>query len=193
MEPATVGILVAVGVVVLLAVIVGLWLWSAARSLAARRARVDHAWSDVATSTTRRGELVPGLVEAVRGHAPHETVPLDRLTRARAAADAAVAPTEASEAEAEVQTALKAVFGAADSYPQLLASQDFLRLQSELVASEDAIQAARRAYNGSVREYNAAASRFPARGFARRAGDARRDFFEVAQPSAIAEPPRVQF
>jgi len=193
MEPATVGILVAVGVVVLLAVIVGIWFWSARTTLIARRTRVDDAWSDITTQLARRGALVPDLVEAVHGYATHETAAFDRLLAARDETTSARTPGEASVAEAHVQTSLKAVFAVAESYPQLLSSQAFLRLQSELVETEDGIQAARRSYNGSVRELNAGARSFPAKLFARGPAYAEREFFEVSQPSAIAEPPRVQF
>jgi len=193
MQPDTVGILVAVGIVVLLAVIAGIWTWSARTTLVARRTRADDAWSDIRAQLTRRGALLPDLVEAVRGYATHESAAFDRLLTARDETTSATTPAQASAAEAHVQTALKAVFAVAESYPQLLSSQSFLRLQSELVETEDGIQAARRSYNGSVRELNAGTKSFPAKLFARGPAYAEREFFEVSQPSAIAEPPRVQF
>ena len=92
-----------------------------------------------------------------------------------------------------MQTALKSIFAVAEAYPQLQASQNFLQLQSELVDTEDKIQAARRFYNGGVREFNTKNRVFPNSLFAKRLGFSERDFFEVSEPSAIAEPPRVQF
>jgi LemA protein len=92
-----------------------------------------------------------------------------------------------------MQTALKSIFAVSEAYPQLQASQNFLQLQSELVDTEDKIQAARRFYNGGVREFNTKTRTFPNTLFVKRLGFTERDFFEVAEPSAIAEPPRVQF
>jgi LemA protein len=115
------------------------------------------------------------------------------VTKARAETLSASGPAEASVAENHIQSALKSIFAVAEAYPQLQASQNFLRLQSDLVDTEDKIQAARRFYNGGVREFNTKIRVFPNNIFARRLGFTAREFFEVADANAIAEPPRVQF
>ncbi|HEY8588181.1 MAG TPA: LemA family protein, partial [Naasia sp.] len=112
---------------------------------------------------------------------------------ARAETLSASTPAEASAAENHMQTALKSIFAVAEAYPQLQASQNFLQLQSELVDTEDKIQASRRFYNGGVRELNTKIKIFPNNLFARSLGFTEREFFEVTEPAAIAEPPRVQF
>src|SRR5690606_38171726 len=116
----------------------------------------------------------------------------ESVTRARAETLNAQGPAEASVAENHMQAALKSIFAVAEAYPQLQASQNFLQLQAELVDTEDKIQAARRFYNGGVRELNTKIKVFPNNMFARSLGFSARDFFEVAEPAAIAEPPRVQ-
>lgn len=193
MEPVTVGVLVAVGLVVLAAVVVGIWFWAAYNSLVTLKVRVDEAWSDITVQLKRRADLIPNIIEAVKGYASHESKVFQDVTQARAETIGASSPASASAAEGHMQTALRGVFAVAESYPQLQASQNFLQLQSELVDTEDKIQAARRFYNGGVREFNTKIRVFPNSLFSRRLGFTARDFFEVEQPSAIAEPPRVQF
>ncbi|KQR43916.1 MULTISPECIES: LemA family protein [Frigoribacterium] len=193
MQPGLTGILVAVGVVVLLLLLAGIWAWASYHSLVALRTRVDEAWDGIVVQMRRRAELVPTIVEQVRGYASHETKALETVERARVETLEASTPAAASTAEGHLQTALRGAFTVSESFPQLQASQSFLQLQSELVETEDGLQAARRSYNGGVRELNAKAAGFPARLFAPRLGVSQRDFFEVEQPSTIAEPPRVQF
>ena len=193
MQPGLIGILVAVGVVVLLVLVLGAWSWASYHSLVALRGRVDEAWADIVAQLQRRAELVPTIVETVRGYASHESRVFDSVAVARTETLEATTPAAASAAEGRLQTALRSTFAVSESYPQLQASQGFLQLQSELVETEDSLQAARRSYNGGVRELNAKAQGFPARLFAPRLGVTSRDFFEVDAPSTIAEPPRVQF
>ena len=193
MQPATIGILVAAGIIVLLAVIIGIYLWATYNSLVTLKVRVDEAWSDITIQLKRRADLIPNIIEAVKGYASHESSVFQNVTAARAETIGAGTPAEASAAEGHMQTALKSIFAVAEAYPQLQASQNFLQLQSELVDTEDKIQAARRFYNGGVREFNTKNRVFPNSLFAKRLGFCERDFFEVSEPSAIAEPPRVQF
>jgi len=193
MQPATIGILVAAGIIVLLAVIIGIYLWATYNSLVTLKVRVDEAWSDITVQLKRRADLIPNIIEAVKGYASHESSVFQNVTAARAETIGAGTPAEASAAEGHMQTALKSIFAVAEAYPQLQASQNFLQLQSELVDTEDKIQAARRFYNGGVREFNTKNRVFPNSLFAKRLGFIERDFFEVSEPSAIAEPPRVQF
>jgi len=193
MQPATIGILVAAGIIVLLAVIIGIYLWATYNSLVTLKVRVDEAWSDITIQLKRRADLIPNIIEAVKGYASHESSVFQNVTAARAETIGAGTPAEASAAEGHMQTALKSIFAVAEAYPQLQASQNFLQLQSELVDTEDKIQAARRFYNGGVREFNTKNRVFPNSLFAKRLSFSERDFFEVSEPSAIAEPPRVQF
>jgi len=193
MQPALIATLVAVGIIVLLVVIAGIYLWSTYNSLVTLKVRVDEAWSDITIQLKRRADLILNIIESVKGYASHEAKVFQNVTEARAETLGAQTPAEASAAEGHMQTALKSIFAVSEAYPQLQASQNFLQLQSELVDTEDKIQAARRFYNGGVREFNTKTRTFPNTLFVKRLGFSERDFFEVAEPSAIAEPPRVQF
>ena len=193
MQPALIATLVAVGIIVLLVVIAGIYLWSTYNSLVTLKVRVDEAWSDITIQLKRRADLIPNIIESVKGYASHEAKVFQNVTEARAETLGAQTPAEASAAEGHMQTALKSIFAVSEAYPQLQASQNFLQLQSELVDTEDKIQAARRFYNGGVREFHTKTRTFPNTLFVKRLGFTERDFFEVAEPSAIAEPPRVQF
>ena len=186
-------ILIVVGIIVLLAVIAGIYLWSTYNSLVTLNVRVDEAWSDITVQLKRRADLLPNLIEAVKGYAAHEKGVFEAVTKARAETLQAQGPADASVAENHMQSALKSIFAVAEAYPQLQASQNFLHLQGELVDTEDKIQASRRFYNGGVRELNTKIKQFPNTLFVRSLGFTERDFFEVANPAAIAEPPRVQF
>lgn len=192
MDPIT-GIVIVIAVIVLLIVIVGIYLWSTYNGLVRLNVRVDEAWSDITVQLKRRADLIPNLIEAVKGYAAHESQVFENVTRARAETISASSPAEASAAENHMQSALKSVFAVAEAYPQLQASQNFLQLQGELVDTEDKIQASRRFYNGGVRELNTKIKVFPNTLFVRGLGFTEREFFEVDEPSAIAEPPRVQF
>jgi LemA protein len=180
-------------IVVVLVVIVGIYLWATYNSLVTLNVRVDEAWSDITVQLKRRADLLPNLIESVKGYAAHEKGVFESVTRARAETLSAQGPAEASLAENHMQTALKSIFAVAEAYPQLQASQNFLQLQAELVDTEDKVQASRRFYNGGVRELNTKIKVFPNNAFAKRLGFDSRDFFEVSDLAAIAEPPRVQF
>ncbi len=187
------GLLIAIIIVVVLLVILGLYLWATYNALVTLKVRVDEAWSDITVQLKRRADLIPNLIESVKGYAAHEKGVFESVTKARAETLAAQTPADATVAENHMQTALKSIFAVAEAYPQLQASQNFLQLQAELVDTEDKIQASRRFYNGGVRELNTKIQVFPNNLWAKRLGFGRRDFFEVADIAAIAEPPRVQF
>lgn len=172
---------------------IGIYLWSTYNSLVTLNVRVDEAWSDITVQLKRRADLLPNLIESVKGYAAHERGVFEAVTQARAETLGASTPADASVAENHMQAALKSIFAVAEAYPQLQASQNFLQLQGELVDTEDKIQAARRFYNGGVREFNTKIRLFPNTLFVRRLGFTERDFFEVADAAAIAEPPRIQF
>ena len=183
------ALLVVLGVVVLL----GIYVWATYNSLVTLRVRVDEAWSDITVQLKRRADLIPNIVEAVKGYAAHEKSVFQAVTEARAETISAQSPAEAAVAENHMQQALKSIFAVAEAYPQLQASSNFLQLQSELVDTENKIQASRRFYNGGVREYNTKIQLFPNTLFARGMGFTEREFFEVEDVAAISEPPRIQF
>lgn len=186
-------ILIVVAVIVLLVVIVGGYLWATYNGLVRLNVRVDEAWSDITVQLKRRADLIPNLIEAVKGYAAHEKQVFENVTKARSETVNASTPAEAGAAENHFQQALKSLFAVAEAYPQLQANQNFLQLQGELVDTEDKIQASRRFYNGGVRELNTKIKVFPNTLFVRGLGFHEREFFEVDEPSAIAEPPKVQF
>jgi LemA protein len=185
--------LIPVLIVVALVAIIGIYLWATYNSLVTLKVRVDEAWSDITVQMKRRADLIPNLIETVKGYAAHEKAVFENVTKARAESLSAQGPAELAAAENHMQTALKSIFAVAEAYPQLQASQNYLQLQSELVDTEDKIQASRRFYNGGVRELNTKIQVFPNNLIARNLGFTKRDFFEVSDSAAIAEPPRVQF
>ncbi|RLP80884.1 LemA family protein [Mycetocola lacteus] len=185
--------LIPVLIVVALIVVIGIYLWATYNSLVALKVRVDEAWSDITVQLKRRADLIPNLIETVKGYAAHEKSVFEAVTRARSETLSAQGPAEASAAENHLQSALKSVFAVAEAYPQLQANQNFLQLQGELVDTENKVQASRRFYNGGVRELNTKIQVFPNNMFARNLGFTEREFFEVADAAAIAEPPRIQF
>lgn len=184
-----VPVLIVVGVLVL----IGIYLWATYNSLVQLNVRVDEAWSGITVQLKRRADLIPNLIETVKGYASHEKAVFENVTRARAETLAASGPGEAGIAEGHLQQALKSLFAVAEAYPQLQASQNFLQVQHSLIDTEDKVQAARRYYNGGVRELNTKIKVFPNNLFARGLGFTEREFFEVADSAAISEPPRVQF
>lgn len=185
--------LIPVLIVVALVVIVGIYLWATYNSLVTLKVRVDEAWSDITVQMKRRADLIPNLIDTVKGYAAHEKAIFENVAKARAESLSAQGPAELAAAENHMQQALRSIFAVAEAYPQLQASQNYLQLQAELVDTEDKIQASRRFYNGGVRELNTKIKVFPNNLIARNLGFTERDFFEVSDSAAIAEPPRVQF
>jgi LemA protein len=186
-------LLIVVIVLVALVVIVGGYLWATYNGLVTLNVRVDEAWSDITVQLKRRADLIPNLIETVKGYAAHEKGVFEAVTKARAESLSAGTPAQAADAENHMQSALKSIFAVAEAYPQLQASANYMQLQGELVDTEDKIQASRRFYNGGVRELNTKIKVFPNTLFVRGLGFTEREFFEVADAASIAEPPRVQF
>lgn len=183
-------------VVIGLVVLVGIWLWSTYNALVALNVRVDEAWSDITVQLKRRADLIPNLVDTVKGYAAYEGKVFNDVTEARAATvspEALAHPEQAAGAENMLQGALKSLFAVAEAYPLLQASQNFLQLQAELTDTEDKIMASRRFYNGGVRELNTKVLQFPQNLFVNSLGFPEREFFEVADNAAIAEPPKASF
>lgn len=157
--------------------------------------RVDEAWSDITVQLKRRFDLIPNLVNTVKGYAKHEKGVFEEVTKARANAMNAQGVQETAKAENAFEQALKSLFAVAENYPDLKASENFKHLQEELVDTEDKIQAARRFYNGSVRDLNTKVKTFPTNAFAGMFGFKSREFFEVeeAEMASISKPTDVNF
>lgn len=158
--------------------------------------RVDEAWSDITVQLKRRADLIPNLVETVKGYAKHEEGVFTKVTEARAAILNAGSDVKATaQADNMLTGALKSVFAVAEAYPELKASTNFQELQAELVDTEDKIQASRRFYNGSVRDLNTKIRVFPTVIFAKMLGFAEREFFELdeAENAAAQKPVDVKF
>jgi LemA protein len=183
-------------VIIALVVIIGVFLWATYNGLVTLNVRVDEAWSDITVQLKRRADLIPNLIEAVKGYAAHEKEVFENVTKARAATvspDILAHPAQAAVAEEGFGAALKSLFAVAEAYPQLQASANFLGLQQELTDTEDKIMASRRFYNGGVRELNTKILQFPQTLFVRGLGFKEREFFEVSDLAAISEPPSVKF
>lgn len=174
-------------------VILGLYIAATYNVFVKLRVRVDEAWSDITVQLKRRADLIPALVDTVRGYASHEKEIFEAVTKARAETVSAGSPAEASQAENHLQQALKSIFAVAEAYPELQASENFLQLQGELVETENKIQSARRYYNGGVRELNTKVKSFPSNIVAAMFKIVQRDFFEVAEAEAIQAPPKIEF
>jgi len=157
--------------------------------------RVDEAWSDITVQLKRRADLIPNLVNTVKGYATHEKSVFEDVTKARAETLSAQGPAEAAKAENGFQAAMKSLFAVAEAYPDLKASDNFKELQAELVDTEDKIQASRRFYNGSARDLNTKIKVFPTNIFAGMLGFKPREFFDVdeTEAAAIAQPTEVKF
>jgi LemA protein len=149
--------------------------------LVTTKIRVDEAWSDITVQLKRRVDLIPNLVETVKGYAKHEKSVFEEVTKARAAMTGASGVAEIAEADNMLSGALKSLFAVAEAYPDLKANTNFQDLQAELVDTEDKIQAARRFYNAAVREFNTKIKVFPTVLFAGMLGFTDRDFFELEE------------
>ena len=182
---------------VVLAIIaaVALFLIAMYNRLVTLRQRVREAWSDIDVQLKRRYDLVPNLVETVKGYAAHEKTVFEDVTAARAnaiAAGSSGTPEQRAQAENVLAGALRSVFAVAENYPQLQASQNFRDLQEQLTATEDKISFARRFYNGNVRDYNTSLQTFPTSVLAGMFGFAAEQYFELAD-TAEREAPKVSF
>lgn len=182
---------ISLGVVALLAV----FIWATYNSLVKLKIRVDEAWSDITVQLKRRVDLIPNLVNTVKGYAAHETGVFEKVTEARSAMQNATGVKDSAAAENMMEGALKSLFAVAEAYPDLKANQNFAQLQQELVDTEDKIQASRRFYNGGVRDLNTKIKMFPTNLFASMLGFTEREFFELSESEqAVAEKPvDVQF
>jgi LemA protein len=179
-------------IVLAAAALLVLWVVLAYNALVKARNKVDEAWSGIDVQLKRRHDLVPNLVETVKGYAAHERETLQSVTDARAAAVEASEPGAVERAEAKLTTALGAINALAEAYPQLRAAENFQRLQAELAGVEDEIQAARRIYNSNVQHYNTRTQQFPTLLLAGPLSFTPREFFEIEAP-AERNVPQVAF
>lgn len=182
-------IILAIVVVVLLVVVV--WPIAIYNRLVALRNRIDNAWSQIDVQLNRRHDLIPNLVETVKGYASHERETFEAVINARNTAVAAHSPAEQADAENVITGALGKLFALQEAYPDLKADQNFRQLQEELTATEDRIAYARQFYNDQVRDYNTKIQQFPAVIIANAANFEAREFFEVDQ--AARQAPQVEF
>lgn len=155
--------------------------------------RAKEAWSDIEVQMKRRYDLIPNLVNTVKGYATHESTAFENVTKARAMALGAQGMEEKGKAENMLSGALKSLFAVAEAYPDLKANQNFLELQRELSDTEDKIQAARRFYNGNVRDLNISIDTFPSNFVAKIFNFAKLEFFDLEGNEAAREPVKVQF
>lgn len=181
-----------VGLILLIAAVIILaWLIAVYNGLIRLKNRVDEAWSDIDVQTKRRYDLIPNLVNTVKGYATHERELFEKVTEARARAMGAGTAQDKAQAENMLSNTLKSLFAVAEAYPDLKANQNFLELQRELTDTEDKIQAARRFYNGNVRDFNIKIQIFPNNLIAGMLNFAKREFFETAEEQK--EPVKVEF
>ncbi len=183
-------IYIIIGIIVL----VVLWAILAYNGFVRKVNHVTEAWSDIDVQLKRRYDLVPNLVNTVKGYATHEKTVFDDVTRARAAAMGAGSLSSKATAEDGLSGALKSVFAIAENYPELKANQNFLDLQNTLSDTEDKIQSARRFYNSTVMDLNTAAASFPGNLIAKNFGFQKKEFFGLdASDAAAKNPVNVQF
>ena len=185
-------VIIIIVIIVLLAVIFG----AMYNGLVRLNVRANEAWSDITVQLKRRADLIPNLINTVKGYATHEKSVFEDVTAARAATVSAQTPNEAAKAEGDFQKTLKSLFAVAEAYPDLKANQNFLDLQAQLTDTEDKIQASRRFYNGVVRDFNTKRKVFPTNIFANMLGFKQdKEFFEVdeAENATIQQPVNVQF
>ena len=185
--------MVIVIIIVALLLLVGLIYVLVRNSLVSLNQRVGESWSGIDVQLKRRHDLVPNLVETVKGYATHESETFEKVTQARAAAMQASGPAEAGQAEGQLTAALGGLRVVAEQYPQLRATENFQQLQRQLSELEDEIQASRRIYNSNVQQFNTRIQQFPASMVADQMGfNAPKDYFEITE-AAEREAPQVSF
>jgi LemA protein len=188
------SLMITLYIVLGIVVIIALWAIGAFNGFVSRVNRTKEAWADIDVQLKRRYDLIPNLVETVKGYASHESSAFENVTKARAAAMGATSPAAKADAENQLTGTLKTLFAVSEAYPDLKANQNFLQLQQELGDTEDKIQAARRFYNGNVQDLNTAVESFPGNVIASSFGFKKMDLFQLSDTDAAArEPVKVSF
>lgn len=179
-------------ILVILAVLV-LWFVFTYNRFITRRNRAEEAWADIEVQLKRRYDLIPNLVNTVKGYATHESTAFEKVTEARSHAMQAGSIAGQAQAEGELAGALKSLFAIAEAYPDLKANQNFLSLQNELSDTENKIQAARRFYNSNVRDFNTALETFPSNVVAGMFIFKKKEFFDIPDDGVESQPVEVKF
>jgi len=192
MGAALLGLLVLGAIVVGVILIVGLWLMLTYNGLVKLRNQVKNAWSQIDVQLRRRYDLIPNLIETVKGYASHEKETLERVVQARQAGIDASGVKEQQQAENMITGALRQLFALSEAYPDLKANQNFMQLQEELASTENKIGFARQYYNDTVQTFNTRQQQFPANVVAGMMGFTAADFFELEEPE-MREAPKVEF
>ncbi len=184
-------------IILAIVVVVLIWLWLTYNGLIRARLRADEALSDITVQEKRRLDLIPNLIETVKGYAKHEKSTFEEVTKARSAVMSTPEGDLSKRAENEnmLSGALKSLFAVSENYPDLKANENFLGLQSELTDTEDKIQAARRFYNGNIRDFNMKLQVFPTSIIGGMLGFKSREFYDVAESEreAVKKAPTVKF
>ena len=180
-------------ILIVIVVLILLWLILAYNGLVTSRNRTQEAFSDIDVQLKRRYDLIPNLVSTVQGYAAHEKTVFEDVTKARSSAMQATGNDAKAAAENQLSATLKSLFAVAENYPDLKANQNFLSLQDQLTDTEDKIQAARRFYNGMVRDFNTKTQVFPTNIFANMMGFTKMDFFGNDLTDAEKQPVAVKF
>ncbi len=187
--------MIAVWIILAVVVLVALFVWATYNSLIRLNIKTEEALSDITVQMKRRFDLIPNLVSTVKGYTKHEKTVLENVTKARTAAMAAQKGDLSGRAAADNQLTetLKSLFAVAESYPDLKANENFLKLQQELSDTEDKIQASRRFYNGNVRDFNSKLLVFPTNIFGNMLGFKSKTFFDVeaGEKEAVSKAPKV--
>lgn len=176
--------------IIVVIVVAGIALYN---SLIKSRNRVDEAWSDIEVQLKRRYDLIPNLVETVKGYAKQESSVFENVTKARTAAMGASNLHEKIQDENVLSGALKSLFAVAENYPELKSNENFMKMQGDLTDTEDKIQASRRFYNGTVRDFNTKLQVFPTNLFANALGFKAREFFDIDEKGPEGQPVPVKF
>ena len=182
-----IGWILLIAIVVIIFILIGIY-----NSLVRLKVQVDNAWADIDVQLKRRYDLIPNLVETVKGYAGHEKGTLEAVINARNRAMSATGPADKAQAENMLSGALKSLFALSEAYPQLRAIESFTSLQNSLTQIEDTVQNARRYYNAVVRDLNTKILQFPTNIFAGMLGFKQREFFEITA-AAEREAPKVSF
>jgi LemA protein len=178
-------------IVLLIVVIILLWFFGYYNRVIRYENRIDNAWAQIDVQLKRRADLIPNLMETVKGYMNHERGTLEAVTKARSAIMTAKTPQESMDADNMLTGALKTLFAVAESYPDLKANQNFLQLQDELTHTEDKISFSRQHFNDSVLQFNNLIETFPGNIFANMMGKKTREMLQI--PEASREVPKVSF
>lgn len=191
MSTGLIVLLVIVGIVVLVGIILAVWIWTQYNAFVRLRNNVDESYSTMDVYMKKRYDLIPNLVETVKGYAKHEKEALEGVMQARYSCMNATTPQERAKSENMLTDTLKSLFAVTENYPQLQANQNFMDLQQPLKTLEEEIATSRKYYNGCVKTYNIKRETFPSNLIAKWFKFTKRDLFEIVEQEKVA--PKVQF